>query len=143
MSWCRLDMDVHKILSCKVSFKCRCQGASKLLIENFEHGCNQVLLKWYFREKKPWQRRKLFWSNWPYNVASKHKNKNENTKYHGICISFKSHLYSKQESPIFLLFGSWSLTLYLLVWVASSKNLDQSDLFSWSEKHFIIFIFIR
>ena len=40
------------------------------------------------------------------NVVSKHKSKNENTEYHGMFISFKSHLYSKQGSPIFLLFGS-------------------------------------
>ena len=35
-------------------------------------------------------------------VGSKWKNKNENTKYHGRFISFKSHLYSKPESSIFL-----------------------------------------
>ena len=52
-----------------------------------------------------------------YNVVSKHKNKNKNTEYHGMFVSFKSHLYSKQGSPIFLVFGSWSLALYLLVWV--------------------------
>ena len=49
-----------------------------------------------------------------YNVVSKQK-KNENKEYHGMFISFKSHLYSKQGSPIYLLFGSWSLVLYLLV----------------------------
>ena len=54
-----------------------------------------------------------------YNVVSKHKNNNENTEYHGMFISFKSHLYSKQGSLIFLLFGSWSLALYLLVGVKS------------------------
>ena len=43
-----------------------------------------------------------------YNV-SKHKNKNKNTEYHGMFISFKSHLFSKQGSPIFPLFESWSL----------------------------------
>ena len=32
------------------------------------------------------------------------KNENENTEYYGTFISFKSHLYSKQRSPIFLLF---------------------------------------
>ena len=37
------------------------------------------------------------------------KNKNENAEFHGIFISFKIQLYSKQGSPIFLLFGSWSL----------------------------------
>ena len=36
-------------------------------------------------------------------------------EYHGIFITFKSHLYSKQGSSILLLFGSWSLVLYLHV----------------------------
>ena len=31
--------------------------------------------------------------------------------YHGTFISFKIHLYSKQGSPIFLLFGSWNVGL--------------------------------
>ena len=52
-----------------------------------------------------------------YNVVSKQKNKNENTEYHGMFISFKSHLDSKQGSPIFLLLDSLSLVLYLLVLV--------------------------
>ena len=47
------------------------------------------------------------------------KNKNENTKYHGIFISFKIQLYSKQGSPIFIFFGSWNLVLYLHVWINS------------------------
>ena len=41
------------------------------------------------------------------------KNKNENTEYYGTLISFKSHLYSKQASPIFLLFGLWSIVIHL------------------------------
>ena len=36
-------------------------------------------------------------------------------EYQGIFITFKSHLYSKQGSSILLLFGSWSLVLYLHV----------------------------
>ena len=39
-----------------------------------------------------------------YNVVSKQKYKNENTEYHGMFILFKGRLYSKQVSPIFLLF---------------------------------------
>ena len=35
---------------------------------------------------------------------SEQKNKNENTEYHGMFISFEGHLYSKQGSLIFLLF---------------------------------------
>ena len=54
-----------------------------------------------------------------YNVVSKQKNKNENTEYHSMFISFKSHFSWKQGSPIFLQFGSWSLVLYLLVRVKS------------------------
>ena len=50
-----------------------------------------------------------------YKVVSKQKNKNENTEYHGMFISFKSHLYQKQGSPIFLLFDSLNLVLYILV----------------------------
>ena len=45
------------------------------------------------------------------------KNKNKNTEYYGTFISFKSHLFSKQGSPILLLFRSWSVVLYLHVWV--------------------------
>ena len=33
------------------------------------------------------------------------------TEYHGILISFKSQFFSKQESSIFFLFGSWSLVI--------------------------------
>ena len=53
-----------------------------------------------------------------YTIVSKQK-KNENTEYYGTFISFKSLLYSKQGSPVFLLFGSWSVILYLHVSVKS------------------------
>ena len=117
MSWYRLNTDVHKIFKCKLSFKCRCQRALWLLIENFEHRCDQVILGWYFQEKKNITATEVVLTPLlSYNVVSKHKDKNENIEYHGMFISFKTHLYSKQGSPIFLLFGSWSLALYLLVW---------------------------
>ena len=45
------------------------------------------------------------------------QNKIENTEYHGASTLFKSQLYSKLGSLIFLLFGSWNLELYLYVWV--------------------------
>ena len=49
------------------------------------------------------------------------KIKNINTKYHGtLFIPFKSQVYSQQGSPIFLLFGSWSLVLHFHVWVKSN-----------------------
>ena len=112
MSWCKLDTDVHKIFSCKVSFKCRSNVFQKMFVI-------------VYRELST-----FLWSTitatevvltqlLSYNVVSKHKNKNENTKYSSMFISFKSHLYSKQGSSIFLLFGSWSLALYLLNWVKS------------------------
>ena len=40
-------------------------------------------------------------------------------EYHGTFIPFKNQLYSKPGSPIFLLFGSWSLE-YLYIWVSQS-----------------------
>ena len=39
------------------------------------------------------------------------KNKDENTEYHGTIISFKNRINSKQDSPIFLLYGSWIVGL--------------------------------
>ena len=64
-----------------------------------------------------------------YNVVSKQKNKNENTEYHGMFISFKSHLYSRQGGPIFLLFDSLSLVLYLLVWLNPANIRLVEDVF--------------
>ena len=45
------------------------------------------------------------------------RNKNEHTEHHDIFIKFRIQLSSNQENHIFLLFGSWSLVLYLHVWV--------------------------
>ena len=45
------------------------------------------------------------------------KKKNKHKEYHNIFKPFKSQVYSKHESLIFLLFGSWSLVLYLHIWV--------------------------
>ena len=109
MSWCQLDTSVHKIFSCKVSFKCCCQFASYLLIKNFEHSCDQVLSELYFREKNITTTEVVFIQLLSYNVISKQKNENKNTECNGMFIPFKSHLNSKQGSLIFLLFGSWSL----------------------------------
>ena len=52
-------------------------------------------------------------------VASKQKYKKENTEYHGTLLPSKNQLYSKPGNPFFLLFGWWSLVLYLHVWVSS------------------------
>ena len=57
-------------------------------------------------------------------ICSKQKTKMVS---HGIFISFKSQLYSKQGSPIFLWFGSWTVALYLHVRV-KSKFSDNSNL---------------
>ena len=73
-------------------------------------------------------------------VGSKRKNKNENTKYHGRFISFKSHLYSKPESSIFLFFGSWNAKYHgtfipfksQLYWKSTSSKF--SITFSWLGK---------
>ena len=63
----------------------------------------------------------------------KTKNINENTEYHGTFILFKRYLYhgtivpclySKQGSPIFLLFGSWCVGL-------SQSFFDKSNLIIW------------
>ena len=62
-------------------------------------------------EKKTTAMEVVFIQLLSYNVASREKNKNENTEYYTMLISFKSQLYSEQENPIFLLFGSWSLAL--------------------------------
>ena len=43
-------------------------------------------------------------------------NNNEHAEYHGISIPFKSQIYSKQESHISLLFGTWTLVLFPHVW---------------------------
>ena len=59
-------------------------------------------------------------------VVSKQK-KNENTEYHDTSISFKSHLYSKQVSPIFLLFGSWSV-VFISMFRLSQSFSDNSNL---------------
>ena len=52
-----------------------------------------------------------------FNIGSKQKSKNENTEYHDTFIPFKSQLYSKPGSFIFLLFELWGLVLYLYFWV--------------------------
>ena len=120
MSWCRLDTDVHKIFRCKVSFKCRCQSRCFVIVDKelwtslWSSTFGMLLLK----KQTITAAEVVLTQLLSYNI-SKHKNKNKNTEYHRMFISFKSHLYSNQGSPIFLLFESWSLALYLLVWVKS------------------------
>ena len=55
-----------------------------------------------------------------FTVASEtNKNKNENMEYLGTFIPLKSRVHSKPGSPIFQLFRSYSLVVYLYVWVKS------------------------
>ena len=105
----RILMHVRKIFDCRISFKIL------LLI------CLAILENHTFKN--------IFITNaedaliqvsFP-NVGSKQKNKNKHTEYHGIFIPFKSQIYSKHGSPTFLLFGSWSLMLYIHVSV-KAKN---------------------
>ena len=49
-------------------------------------------------------------------VGSKQENKNELMEYYGIFIPFKTRVYSKHGSPIFLMSGSWKMVLHLHVW---------------------------
>ena len=53
--------------------------------------------------------------------GTKQKNKNENMERHSIFRPFKIQFYSRQGGPIFLLFGLWSLVLYLHVRVKSKS----------------------
>ena len=50
-------------------------------------------------------------------VSSKQKNKIEPMEYHGIVTYHSKVGCTKSMSPIILLFRSWSLILYLHVWV--------------------------
>ena len=108
-------ISVYKIFKSKISFKCCCQCTLQLLrtlkvvdikylsechfsYNYHNHGENHSHTRGFF------------------NLVSKQKkNKNENMEQHGTFTPFKSHLYSKSGSSVFLLFGSWSLVLYLYV----------------------------
>ena len=110
MSWCRLDTNVHKIFSCMVSFKCRCQLKCFAIVDKeLWTSLRSSTFEMILLKKTITGTEVVLTQLLSYNVVSKHKYKNENTEYHGMFISFKGHLYSKQGSPIFLLFGSWSL----------------------------------
>ena len=79
------------------------------MIKNLEHSCDQVLSKWSLWKKKHNNDEAVF-INWSLITLFLNKtNKYENTGYHGMFISCKSLLTSKQQGFIFLLFGSWSL----------------------------------
>ena len=118
MSWLKLDTDVHKIFSCKVSFNCCCQVDSWLLIKNFEHRCDQVLSEWYFREKNITTTEVVFIQLLSY--------KNENTEWHDIFIPFKSQVNSKQGSFIYLLLAVIQRCSVKKVFLEILQNLQQN-----------------
>ena len=60
-------------------------------------------------------------------VGSRQK-KTEFTEYHGIFIPFKSRVFSKYGSPIFPLFGSQGLVLYLHILVKAKFFSHNSNL---------------
>ena len=78
---------------------------------NFEYSCDQVPLGKNDQNSGRSFSHPIIFPN----VGSKRKKKKENTDYNGIFIPLKSQVYSKQSNPTFLLFGSWSLVLYLQV----------------------------
>ena len=51
-------------------------------------------------------------------VGSKDKNY-KHTQYHAILIPFKSQVYTKHGSPIFLIFELWILVPYLHVYIST------------------------
>ena len=67
-----------------------------------------------------------------FSVGFKQKNKNENTEYNGSFIPFKSQLYSKPGSSIFLLFESWILEYWHL------QTIQKSALLKTREIHFFL-----
>ena len=105
--------------SCLLKYFCQCG-----LRTNFKHSCDQVTFSVTFSMVLSKNYHNSDGSCSHQNVISYRrsytKNKNENTKYHSILISFKSQVYSRQGSPISLLFGTRSLVSYLHVWVKSA-----------------------
>ena len=113
---------VCKIFHSKPSFqilfpKCLLIVAKELWTLAVLSSFRMVLLK-----KTPLKWQKSFSSSYSLTISSKQKKKkkkkiNENTEHHSIFTSFNNQLFWKHQSSIFLLFGSWSLVLYLYVWV--------------------------
>ena len=93
-----------------------------LLRKNFEHSCYQILLEWHFRKRiyhnSNGSRSHLLV------ISKKMKTKTRNTM--AFFISFKSHLYSKQGSPIFLLCGSWSVVFFFMLGLSQSFSFNSN-----------------
>ena len=113
-----ISIHVCKIFKCKVSFNIapgHCWELWKQLISsNFQNGTFEimtitetkfVLIQVFFLPFLLNNNKKIY--------------KNEKTEYHGTFRPFKNQLHLKPGSPIFLLFRSWSLVLYLYLWVNS------------------------
>ena len=63
-----------------------------------------------------------------YNVVSKHKIKMKTQNTYGTFISFKSHFYWKQGSPIFSLFRFMECSIYISMFGLSQSFSDTSNL---------------
>ena len=109
-------------VGCLSQYCCHC--ASKFLRRNFEHSCDQVTFRMALRSNYYNSAEVVLIQVSFLTVSSKQKNKNEHTEYHDIFISFKSHVYSKDGSPI----CSQNLVLYLCVWVKVKFFYDNSNL---------------
>ena len=80
----RMLIHCYKIFNFKMSFKCRCQCASYMLIKNFEHSWYQVTF--LIALSKNFVLIQVFFLPWVLNK----KNNIENKKYHVTFIPFKS-----------------------------------------------------
>ena len=118
MSWAGstpLSIYVGEIFNWRVSFKFLLKASCNCWEKTFNIACRMPPLK----KELPKQQYESFWSNCsliPLFLNKKWKRKHVMLWY--LHITQKS-LYSKQGSPIFLLFGSWSVVLHLYTWVKS------------------------
>ena len=129
MSWCMLDCRSMSVKSSTGG--CLSNSAVKVFCNCWERTFNIACRTTLPKKNLSKQRRKSFWSNCSLvPLFLKKKNENENTYYYDTFISFKSHLYWKQASPIFLLFGSWNVVLHFQFWVSSkiSRYLQPASL---------------
>ena len=102
--WLHIAIHVREIFNCNVSFWIPLSKCLVILAKKLWTWLDHVVSEWYFRKKYHNSDGSSF-----HLVAFLPLvlNKNGNTEYHGIFISFKNQLYSKQRSSILLLFGSW------------------------------------
>ena len=104
-----------------------CQSGSWLLRTNFKHSRVQItftmtLSKNYHNNDESRSHPNVISCRWLYTQKTKMKTLNTIASS---CHLKVSEVYSRQGSPIFALFGSWSLALYLHFWV-NSKNFSHN-----------------